>query len=119
VVIVYDPGADVLGPAVINGTIDMSGEIGAHPGVVTEPSGCGAGGAILIEAAVISGVGVLRADGGMGNTPEGGGGIISLIGDASSFMGTTSVVTSVYTNEMIITAQPGIVSFTAAPASGY
>ncbi|HVM32499.1 MAG TPA: hypothetical protein VMU88_05145 [bacterium] len=122
-IVVYDPNARQLRPATINGVVDMSGAQGGPAGPHAEYSGCGAGGGLLVESSLLSGTGSLNANGGgyqsRGNPPTlgldnggGGGGIISLISDTSAFSGTTSVLNGP-------NAQPGIVSVTAPPSSGY
>jgi hypothetical protein len=121
-IIVLNPSSNTLQPATINGVIDMRGALGAQAGSNGEASGCGAGGTILIESSVLFGNGVLNANGGGagfsfapslgGNNGGGGGGIISLISDTTLFSGTTLVLNGP-------NAQPGIVSKTAPPSSGY
>jgi hypothetical protein len=109
-VIVYDPDTNALAPATVNGTIDMSGNDG-----IGQPfwhCGGGAGGTILIEASTIDGTGTLRANGGDGlGGGDGGGGIISLIENQTAYNGILSVSS--------ISGSPGIITFTAPPASGY
>jgi hypothetical protein len=117
-VVVYDPISDVLGPATIDGTIDMSG--GYSCGGSFYHNGAGAGGTILLEASEIDGTGLLRADGGQATSNGGGGGgggIISLIENDTSFLGTISVAGGAGGSGF--DGSPGIVTFTAAPASGY
>lgn len=121
-IVVLNPATNTLQPATINGTIDMSGASGGPVGQVAEFSGCGSGGTILVESSTLAGSGVLNANGGgqgfsfpptLGvDNGGGGGGIISLISDSSSFSGTTLVLNGP-------NAQPGIVSKTAPPSSGY
>jgi hypothetical protein len=121
-VVVYDPVQNRLSPAVLNGTINMGGTGGGAVTPNYELSGAGAGGTILIEASAISGSGNLTANGGGQGTPPAGGGIISLIGDASSFSGTTSVLGGAGGNYGIMNftaAQSGSVTVTSAPSSGY
>ena len=108
-VVVIAPVSNRLVPATINGTIDMSG---SRPCPLTDAGG-GAGGTILIETSELQGTGILRADGGNGSYGSGGGGgIISLIENRSTFGGTLSVIGGNSGN-------PGIVTFSPAPVSGY
>jgi hypothetical protein len=127
-IVVYNPTANILsGPATINGTIDMSGLQGGCP--VDGAQGGGAGGTILIEANIISGNGFLTANGAQsagGSGGGGGGGIISLIENETSFPGTISVAggdgEGNHTSGCIPPSNlgsNGIVTFTAAPSSGY
>jgi len=85
--VVYNPVANQVGPATINGVIDMSGLSGTND-LEEDPNGGGAGGTILIEASSISGTGILQANGGSGIWlgGGGGGGIISLVTN-SAFSG--------------------------------
>jgi hypothetical protein len=116
-VVVYNPGSNTLQPATLNGTIDMSGSNLVGTDISNAPGGAGAGGTILIEASTIGGTGTLAANAivSLGiieyctSCGGGGGGIISLIENDSTFPGTLSVTG----------ANPGIVTFTAAPTSGY
>jgi len=138
-IVAYDLTSSTLVSASINGTIDMSGIQGCFScGFNGEGGGGGAGGTILIEASAILGTGLLSAEGGPGSgaptfmsggrglAPGGGGGIISLIEGLTSFAGTLSIVQGAggLSNTdgcvpTIIPAQPGIVTFTPAPATGY
>jgi hypothetical protein len=118
--VVYDPAGGMLAPATVNGTIDMSGGFGNA--IVALSAGGGAGGTILIESATVDGLGILKADGasGTGNGTGGGGGgggIISLIENLTTYAGTISVAPGGVGDPT--PPQPGIVTFTAAPTSGY
>ena len=117
--VVYDPIKHKVTPALINGTIDMDGNMGSLIG--GHDGGGGAGGTILIEASDISGTGVLLADGGFtGQGGGGGGGIISLIANTGSFAGTISVKGgTVGGGPNIFPGDPGIISFTIPPVSGF
>jgi hypothetical protein len=128
-IVVYDPIANILtGPATINGTIDMSAKSGSCP-IVEGADGGGAGGTILIEANIISGNGFLIANGAgsMGTSGAGGGGgIISLIENQTTFPGTIRVLGMPGSRNATSGCIPpstdganGIVTFTAAPSSGY
>jgi hypothetical protein len=113
VIVVLDFSTNQLAPATINGTINMDG--GYAYSQCYEHAGGGAGGAILLEAKTLSGSGRLTANGGgTGSCGHGygGGGIISLITDASGFTGTSFV------NDGNGGAN-GIVTITAPPTSGY
>ena len=120
-IVVINPVSYQLAPATINGTIDMSG---GHPCLYpgSDASG-GAGGTILLEASAISGNGALAANGGqfVGWGGGGGGGIISLIENMTSFSGSVSV-NGGFSNDAhgpSIDGSPGIITFTAAPVTGY
>jgi len=126
-IVVFNPIPGVLNPATLNGTIDMGGQIGCVGCLGTACGSGGAGGTILIEASNIAGNGVMAANGGYGpGGGGGGGGIISFIGISNSFVGTLSVHDGPSvghgTNGCSApdpTAQPGIVTFNPAPATGY
>ena len=126
-VVVFNPSTNSLGAATVNGTIDMSGNMGCQAcGPEAESGGGGAGGTIWLEASTLSGTGLLQANGGGDNYGNwgggGGGGIISLITNSTSFPGTTSVVSLGGEGEGFSTCGfggQGSVTFTAPPASGY
>jgi len=110
-IVVLNGSTNVLASATVNGTIDMSGYMGM--GQSFHHAGGGAGGTVLIEADSVLGTGVLRANGGNGGPGAGGGGgIISLIENLSTFGGSISVMGGNSGN-------PGIVTFTPSPVSGY
>lgn len=126
--VVYDPVHNVLAPCTVNGTIDMSGNSGCfNCGLAGEGGGGGAGGTILLESSDVQGTGILRADGGPsgGEYGNGGGGIISLIENPATFGGmlsvapTSSTTYTLGTCSPVHTGFPGIVTFTAAPSSGF
>ena len=127
-VIVYDPVANVLtGPSTIMGTIDMSGLHGNCG--LSYGDGGGAGGTIFIESNIIAGSGALTANGASFSGSSGGGGgggIVSLIENLTAFSGTISVLGgggaangTVGCTPPSTTGSNGIVTFTAAPSSGY
>jgi hypothetical protein len=118
--VVYDPVGGTLAPSTVNGTIDMSG--GEGNAMAGHTAGGGAGGAILIESSSVDGTGALLADGARGASwgtggGGGGGGIISLIENLTTFAGTASVAPGGAGDPT--PPQPGIVTFTAAPVTGY
>ncbi len=118
-IVVYDPVQNqVTGPATINGTIDVSGQ-----GTMMPTQAAGAGGGILIEANTVRGSGTLKANGQNGYMRGGasGGGIISLIGN-NGFSGNISAAGGGAGSCAGCTEGAGgngIVSYSAAPASGY
>jgi hypothetical protein len=125
-ILVYNSTDGSLKPATINGTIDMSGTNGNMYSTPLTHSSGGAGGTIFIEAASVDGVGALRADGGRssgtyGLGGGGGGGIISLIENRTSFDGSTFVIGGGGStlSGPDSNGHPGIITFTAAPATGY
>jgi hypothetical protein len=116
-VVVFDPVANTVAPATINGTIDMSGLFGNQNSGSFCDDGGGAGGAIMIEASSVNGTGLLQANGGTAQLGggSGGGGIISLIENSTSFSGSISVSGGAGNSP----GQNGTVTFTTAPISGY
>jgi hypothetical protein len=116
--VVYNPVANQVGPATINGVIDMSGLSGASD-TEDDPNGGGAGGTILIEASSISGTGLLQANGGSGIWcgGGGGGGIISLVTN-SAFSGGLNALGG-GGGGCWPSAQGGPVTYTTPPANGY
>lgn len=129
-IVVYDPAANKVASATVNGTIDMSGYAGCPScGPNFEGGSGGAGGAIVIEASAILGTGLLQANGGVSGYTAGaggGGGILSLIENSTTFAGTLSAAGGHGSANGTISCTPpsedgaaGTVTFTAAPASSY
>ncbi len=119
-IIVYDPVANAVAPATVNGTIDMTGGAGGSDYTDDEYSGGGAGGAVYLEASTLSGTGLVQANGGAANySGGGGGGLISFLENLTSFPGTTSVVGGISASSSSDDGAPGTVTFTTAPVSGY
>jgi hypothetical protein len=130
-VVVYNPATNTVAPAVINGTIDMSGNNGClECGPESEDGSGGAGGTLLMEASNITGTGLLQANGGnnfvTGAGAGGGGGIISLIENSTSYPGTISVIggdgNGNTTNGCTFPSSAGnagSVTFTLPPSSGF
>jgi hypothetical protein len=75
----------------VNGTLRVDGRISADGGTTTNlNSGGGAGGGIMLSPKVLSGTGVISANGAPGNSAGGGGGggHISIVLTSNSFAGT-------------------------------
>jgi hypothetical protein len=113
--VVYNPTTNSLAPAIVDGTIDMSGNSGPNVGSNMEPSGGGSGGSLVFEASTLSGSGSFVAVGGTSWGGGGGGGIISLIANRTSFTGTTNVAGGTGSGNGGV----GIVSYSTPPTSGF